>query len=62
MRNQDLYDILACPACKTKVVLEDRFLICDKCGRRYPIDEHGIPQMLIAEGDKHRQVKDRPEG
>jgi uncharacterized protein YbaR (Trm112 family) len=59
MRSSDLYDILACPACKTKVVLEARFLICDKCGRRYPIDEHGIPQMLVSEGDKHRRASER---
>jgi uncharacterized protein YbaR (Trm112 family) len=58
MRNTDLYEILACPSCKTKVVLEDRFLVCEKCGRRYPIDEHGIPQMLIEEGDKHRRAKE----
>ena len=62
MINQSLLDILACPACKTKVQLADRFLVCDACGRRYPIDEHGIPQMLVEEGDKHRKAPDQPKG
>jgi uncharacterized protein YbaR (Trm112 family) len=59
MRRPDPYDLWACPECHTKVMLEDRFLICDKCGRRYPIDEHGIPHLLISEGDKHRRPKDK---
>ncbi len=58
MRRSDPYDLWACPECHTKLALEDRFLVCDKCGRRYPIDEHGIPHLLISEGDKHRRKKD----
>lgn len=57
MRRPDPYDLWVCPECHTKVVLEDRFLICGKCGRRYPVDEHGIPHLLISEGDKHRIEK-----
>jgi len=49
----ELLEILACPACKTPVKLEDEFLVCHRCGRRYPIRD-GIPVMLIEEGDKHR--------
>jgi uncharacterized protein YbaR (Trm112 family) len=62
MRRQDPYDLFACPSCHTKLELEERFLICDKCGRRYPIDEHGIPHLLISEGDKHRVTKEQPSG
>jgi len=51
MVSQELLDILACPACKTAVRLEDAFLACDQCGRKYPIRD-GIPVMLIEEGDK----------
>ncbi len=53
MISQELLDILVCPACKTKVVLEDDLLVCGGCGRRYPIRD-GIPVMLIEEGDKLR--------
>ena len=60
MRRSDIFDDFVCPECKTKVVLEERFLVCEKCGRRYPIDEHGIPHLLIAEGDKYRRVKGTP--
>ncbi|MCO5175548.1 MAG: glycosyltransferase [Thermomicrobiales bacterium] len=43
---KELLDIVACPACKTKVRLEGEELICDSCGRRYPIED-GIPIMLV---------------
>ena len=49
----DLLSILACPACKAKVVLEESLLVCTNCGRRYPIRD-GIPIMLIEEGDRLR--------
>ncbi len=53
MLSQELLSILACPACKAKVVLVDELLVCGNCGRRYPIRE-GIPVMLIEEGDRLR--------
>ena len=49
----ELLEILACPADKQPVELQDSFLVCRTCGRRYPIED-GIPIMLIEEGDKHR--------
>lgn len=49
----ELLEILACPADKQPVTLEDDFLVCHSCGRRYPVED-GIPIMLIEEGDKHR--------
>ena len=53
MLSQELLSILACPACKTPVVLEENLLVCAACGRRYPI-RSGIPIMLIEEGDRLR--------
>jgi uncharacterized protein YbaR (Trm112 family) len=53
MLSQELLNILACPACKTKVFLENDLLVCSACGRRYPIRD-GIPVMLIEEGDRLR--------
>ena len=49
----ELLEILACPADKQPVELQDNFLICRTCGRKYPVED-GIPIMLIEEGDKHR--------
>ncbi len=54
--SKELLDILACPECKTDVVLieyEDNNgkkhgLKCVKCHRIYPIKD-GIPVMLIEE-------------
>lgn len=54
-----LLDILACPACRAKVELtRGHWLVCqnDECRRKYPIRDD-IPQMLIEEGDRYRDVK-----
>ena len=51
MIDQQLLDILACPACKTAVKLEADRLVCVQCGRRYPIRD-GIPVMLIEEAER----------
>jgi hypothetical protein len=44
--NADLMNILACPVCKVHVSQQNDWIICSKCGRRYPIKD-GIPDMLI---------------
>ena len=46
----DLMEILACPACKAKVVLKDDSsgLKCVSCRRVYPVRDD-IPVMLIDE-------------
>ncbi len=56
MLSQQLLDILRCPACvREKEALlrlyKDSWLICQDCGRKYPILEE-IPVMLIEHGDK----------
>jgi uncharacterized protein YbaR (Trm112 family) len=43
---QDLLEILACPACRGEIKLAGDRLVCQSCGRRYPIED-GIPIMLI---------------
>jgi hypothetical protein len=58
--NQELLDILRCPACvREKEGLlkfyREAWLICQDCGRKYPVVED-IPVMLISEGDKWVQV------
>lgn len=46
--SQDLLEILACPACKTKVELKEdgSGLKCVSCKRVYPIRDD-IPVMLV---------------
>ncbi len=64
MVNQDLLDILVCPACKTKVKLvKETWLVCtnSECRRKYPIRED-IPIMLIEEGDKYVDVSEEELG
>ena len=48
--NEDLLEILACPACKAKVQLkaDGSALKCVECKRVYPIRDN-IPVMLIDE-------------
>jgi uncharacterized protein YbaR (Trm112 family) len=52
----DLLKILRCPVCVREktgalVLHQDCWLVCQDCGRKYPIVED-IPVMLIEEGDK----------
>ena len=56
MVSSELLEILRCPNCvrekEGKLVLhKDTWLICQDCGRKYPIVDD-IPVMLIDEGDK----------
>ena len=53
MIEKDLLEILACPSCKSPVVLQEDRIVCTKngCGLRYPIRD-GIPVMLIEEAEK----------
>ncbi len=52
MIDKEFLDILACPACKGAVALDDpgQRIVCQACGRRYPIRD-GIPVMLIDEAE-----------
>jgi uncharacterized protein YbaR (Trm112 family) len=49
MISQELLDILACPVCKTSLVLADpEKLKCSTCNRVYPIRD-SIPILLEEE-------------
>ena len=45
MIKKELLDILACPVCKAEVKLVENKIVCQKCGRKYPVRD-GIPIML----------------
>ena len=52
----DLVDILACPVCKGRLILDEaaRRLVCRACALGYPIREHGgrpLPVMLPEEAE-----------
>ena len=47
---QELLDILVCPVDKAKVHLEGDKLVCEQCGRAYPVRD-GIPIMLAEEAE-----------
>ena len=51
MIDQELLDILACPACQGAVDLKDNKIVCKECGRKYPIKD-GIPIMLVDQTEK----------
>jgi uncharacterized protein YbaR (Trm112 family) len=48
--DEELLRILACPLCVTSLSQVGDRLICDTCGRRYPIRE-GIPVLLVDEAE-----------
>lgn len=46
----DLLAIMQCPVCggPLEASPQQRVLICTRCGHTYPVDEHGIPDMVVA--------------
>jgi len=59
-----LLAILACPVCRGKVDEIGGFVVCQRCGRRYPI-RGGIPIMLpdqAEQGDSSAQGGDQAGG
>lgn len=60
----ELLDILRCPESKSELIFfregdghTDRpFLFCPTSRLRYPIDEQGIPVMLIEEAERLEQA------
>ena len=57
--SQDLLEILACPACKTKVEMkpDGSALKCVECRRVYPIRDD-IPVMLVDEAKIEPELVD----
>ena len=51
---KELLDILVCPVDKAKVHLEGDKLVCEQCGRAYPVRD-GIPIMLEEEAEPARK-------
>ena len=58
----DLLAILRCPADVRNApdagmldLINDSWLVCRDCGRKYPI-KNDIPIMLIEEGDKYQKT------
>lgn len=52
MIDKEFLEILACPACKGEVRLDEGStkIVCQACGLRYPIRD-GIPVMLVDEAE-----------
>jgi len=51
MVDKELLEILACPVCKADVKEVEGKIVCQECGRKYPIRD-GIPVMLVDEAKK----------
>ncbi len=49
--NEKLLDIIVCPECKVELELinNKKGLKCTKCNRVFPIDDNGIPHLLLEE-------------
>ncbi len=54
--DKELLNILACPACKSDIKLENGKIVCTKCARAYPIRDD-IPVMLIDEAEMPHDEK-----
>ena len=57
-------EMLACPACDERppLRLEENGgrLLCDKCGRAYPVSPEGIPLLLPEEAEMTRTTAATP--
>ena len=51
MIDKYLLSILVCPACHQKLAEEENELTCQKCLKRFPI-ENGIPIMLLDKNEE----------
>ena len=51
MIDKELLEILACPACKADVKLDNEKIVCTQCKKKYPIKD-GIPIMLVDEAEE----------
>lgn len=49
--DEELLNILACPACKADVIMKDQKIVCLECGRKYPLCDD-IPIMLIDKAEQ----------
>ncbi len=47
MVDQHLRDLLVCPRCHGELDFGERWVVCRRCGREYPIEGH-VPVMLAA--------------
>ena len=60
MISKELLNMLACPACSERPAVrlskDEQWLICDQCGRHYPIRED-IPVMLVEEASQPESGK-----
>ena len=59
MIDEELLQILACPACHEPVRVEGERIVCTGCGRRYPIRDD-IPIMLFDEAENPAESAGEP--
>lgn len=66
MLSERLLEILRCPNCRPSTggiltYYKDSWLICNECGRKYPVVDD-LPVMLLEEGGKYinTQVENLP--
>jgi uncharacterized protein len=54
--NEDMMNILVCPACRSDVKDQIDKIVCLSCGRSYPVTG-GIPVMLMDAAAGHKPVR-----
>lgn len=59
-----LAEILVCTVDKADLREdeENRLLICSRCARSYPVDEQGIPDMIVDDDDATEGLASGDEG
>ena len=62
MIDKELLDILACPDCKSDVKLENEKIVCQGCGKRYPINRETFGSRLNEVGLPKKRLSGMPIG
>ena len=53
---QDFLELLVCPIGLSKLELEGKTLRCKRCETRFPIEEGGVPNLLMEAAELPPQV------
>jgi uncharacterized protein len=56
-RIREVLELIVCPACRARLVVEADAIRCVGCGRRYPVED-GIPVLIVNRATESHSVQE----